>query len=217
MSLLREFRSRLEAGKSPVVEPCLPSPATMPPAGSGWIHEIKHDGYRMMVRRDGAGVRLITRNGYDWTSRYPMIAAAANAIRARSFLIDGEAVVCDETGLAIFQKLRHRQHDASAFLYAFDLIELNGKDLRREPIERRKAALGKLLQASDGGIRLVEHLAGDGAVIYEHAVMLGCEGIVSKRLGSRYRSGRTRDWLKVKNPAAPAVNREAAEDWNARR
>ena len=103
---------------------------------------------------------------------------------------------------------------AKAFLYAFDLVELNGADLRREPIEVRKAMLASILRKSRHGLRLNEHLAHDcGLTVFEHACQLGCEGIVSKRLGSRYRSGRSPDWRKFKNPQAPAVRREAEEDW----
>jgi bifunctional non-homologous end joining protein LigD len=145
---------------SAFIEPCLPSPADRPPSGPDWIHEIKLDGFRMMVRRDPAGVRLLTRNGYDWTGRFPRIAAAAEALRTRSFLIDGEAVLAPQ------------------------------------------------------GIQLNEHcddLPVD--VVFRHACKLGFEGIVSKRVGSPYRSGRSRDWLKMKNPNAPAVKREAEEDW----
>ena len=83
---------------SAFIEPCLPSPADRPPSGPGWIHEIKHDGFRMMVRRDAAGVRLLTRNGHDWSTRYPQIFGAARALRVRSFLVDGEAVACDGDG-----------------------------------------------------------------------------------------------------------------------
>ena len=123
-------------------------------------------------------------------------------------------MACDETGLAEFQKLRRRTDDRNVFLYAFDLLELNGADLRRQPIERRKAALAKLLRLSLAGIRYCEHLdIDDGELVYAHACALGCEGIVSKRKGSTYRAGRSRDWIKVKNPAAPAVRREAEEDW----
>ena len=101
-----------------------------------------------------------------------------------------------------------------AFLYAFDLLELDGTDLRREPIEVRKATLASVLRKSRPGLRLNEHLEHpEGVVVFQHACQLGCEGIVSKRLGSRYRSGRSPDWLKFKNPAAPAVRREAEEDW----
>jgi bifunctional non-homologous end joining protein LigD len=194
------------------IEPCLPSPAERPPSGRNWIHEIKHDGYRLMARRDAAGVRLLTRNGHDWATRFPLIVEAVDALRLRSCLIDGEAVCCDEDGLPVFQKLRQRQDERHVFLYAFDLIELDGNDLRREPIERRKAALAKLLRGAKLGLQLNEHIAEPGDVVFLHACRLGLEGIVSKRLGSRYTSGRTRDWLKFKNPNAPAVKREAEED-----
>jgi bifunctional non-homologous end joining protein LigD len=195
------------------IPPVLPSSAERPPIGGEWIHEIKHDGYRMMVRRDVSGVRLLTRNGKDWTGRFPTIVQAAAGLKARSCLIDGEAVCCDENGLAVFALLRYRKRPTKIFLYAFDLLELDGQDLRREPLETRKATLASLLRSCGPGLRLVEHLAHDGDVVYRHACKLGCEGIVSKRLGSPYVSGRTRHWLKFKNPAAPAVKREAEEDW----
>jgi ATP-dependent DNA ligase len=105
------------------------------------VHEIKLDGFRMMVRRDAPGVRLLTRNGIDWTARYPLIATAAGALRARSFLLDGEAVACDGDGMPVFERLRYRRQDGRVFLYAFDLIEIEGMDLRSSPLELRKAAL----------------------------------------------------------------------------
>src|SRR5262249_8692028 len=122
-------------------EPCLPSPADKPPAGADWLHEIKLDGFRMLVRRDAEGVWLFTRNGHDWTGRFPLIVRAALSLKAASCLIDGEAVACDDNGLAVFDRLRYRRDDRGVFLYAFDLIELDGDDLRREPIERRKVLL----------------------------------------------------------------------------
>jgi len=196
------------------IEPCLPSPAERPPSGPGWVHEIKHDGFRLMVRRDGAGIRLITRNGHDWSDRFPLIAEAAGALKARSFLVDGEAVACDSDGLPSFDRLRYRRGDGTVFLFAFDLLELNGQDLRREPLEVRKATLASVLAEAGSGLRLNEHLQhDDGELVFRHACKLGLEGIVSKRLGSRYRSGRSPDWLKMKNPDAPAVKREAEEDW----
>ena len=211
---LREFRRGLIELKASRIEPCLPSTAAKPPSGPGWLHEIKHDGYRMMVKRDVDRIQVLTRNGHDWTARFPLMVAAAEAIRAKSFLIDGEGVVCDESGIPMFDRMRYRRNDANVFLYAFDLLSLNGHDLRREPIEERKAALAKLIRRKHVGIRFVEHLEfDDGEMIFEHACQLGCEGIVSKRLGSRYVSGRTRDWIKVKNPNAPAVKRESEEDW----
>jgi ATP-dependent DNA ligase len=199
------------------IEPCLPSPADRPPSGPDWIHEIKHDGYRLMARRDpiSIGVRLLTRNGHDWAVRYPRIVEAVSALKVRSCLIDGEAVACDENGVTVFERLRREKHIGQrAFLYAFDLLELDGRDLRREPIEVRKATLASLLRGCAPGVRFNEHLEHqDGEVVFRHACKLGLEGIVSKRLGSIYRSGRSKDWIKMKNPEAPAVKREAEEDW----
>jgi bifunctional non-homologous end joining protein LigD len=199
------------------IEPCLPRPAKQPPSGRGWLHEIKHDGFRIMARRADGRVRLLTRKGNNFASRFPQIVAAVTLLPVQSCLIDGEAVVCDENGLAVFDLIRGYRHDTAAVLCAFDLIELDGKDLRRAPIEERKGTLAKLLSHPHEGIALNQHYAAEGAIIFKHACALGCEGIVSKRRGSPYRSGRVDQWLKVKNPAAPAVRREAEEDWDGRR
>ena len=137
-----------------------------------------------------------------------------NYLKVRSVLIDGEVVCCDERGLAMFHILRQRRNEATAFLYAFDLLELDGTDMRREPIEVCKATLASILRKARHGVRFNEHLEHpDGELVFAHACKMGAEGIVSKRLGSRYRSGRSLDWLKFKNPEAPAVRREAEEDW----
>jgi bifunctional non-homologous end joining protein LigD len=194
-------------------EPCLPSPAAKPPAGDGWLHEIKHDGFRLLVCRDAGGVRLFTRNGHNWTGRFPLIARAALSLKAASCLIDGEAVCCDDNGVSNFNRIRYRRHDGDVFLYAFDLIEFDGDDLRREPIERRKVLLIRLLTKASVGLQVNDHIVEPGDVVFRHACQLGFEGIVSKRLGSPYVSGRSRHWIKSKNPAAPAVKREAEEDW----
>jgi ATP-dependent DNA ligase len=172
-------------GVSRFIEPCLPSRTDRPPAGPDWIHEIKHDGFRIMARRDGAGVRLITRHGSDFTARFPLAAAAVAALPAHSFLIDGEAIVTNAKGLAVFDLIRHKRHGGDAVLIAFDLIELEGEDLRRLPIESRKRKLAKLVRGPHPGIVLNEFFEGDGDILFEHACKLGCEGIVSKRLGSR--------------------------------
>ena len=200
-------------GTARFIEPCLPSPAKEPPAGPQWIHEIKHDGFRIMARRGAGGVRLISRHGDDFTSRFPLAAAAVSALPANSFLLDGEAIVTDAKGLAVFDLIRRQRHSSEAMLIGFDLIELDGEDLRGSTIEHRKRKLAKLVRGPHPGIVLNEFFEGDGDILFEHACKLGCEGIVSKRLGSRYRSGRSPHWLKVKNPAAPAVKREAEEDW----
>jgi bifunctional non-homologous end joining protein LigD len=134
------------------------------------------------------------------------------ALPAWSFLIDGEVIVTNSAGLAIFDLIRRKRYGNAAVLIAFDLIELNGADLRRSPIEYCKRKLAKLVRGPHPGIVLNEHYEGDGEIVFKHACKLGCEGIVSKRLGSPY-SGRSPHWVKVKNPKAPAVKREAEEDW----
>ena len=200
------LRERTRPGLG-IIEPCLPSPAKAPPSGPGWLHEIKHDGFRILARRDRAGVRLITRAGNDFSSRFPFIAMAVRSLPVRSCLIDGEAIVCDENGLAVFELIRRHGALASAVHCAFDLLELDGKDLRRQPIEIRKSLLAKLLKGSHSSIVLNEHFEEDGALVFRAGCQVGCGGIVSKRLGSSYRSGRSPQWVKVKNPNAPAVKR----------
>jgi bifunctional non-homologous end joining protein LigD len=188
--MLSSSGSRL---KSSFVPPCLPSRSAAPPSGPDWIHEIKHDGFRIMARRDARAVRLFSRNGYNFGDRFPLIAQAMEALPVRSCLIDGEAIVVDSGGLSVFDLLRYRQHDGAAVLSAFDLIEFDGTDLRKAPIELRKDLLAKIMRPvrrSHPGIAMNQHYEGDGAIIYEHACRFGCEGIVSKRLGSPYRSGR---------------------------
>jgi bifunctional non-homologous end joining protein LigD len=180
------------------------------------VHEIKHDGYRLMARRDPIGIRLLTRNGHDWAPRYPLIVEAVNRLRVRSCLIDGEAVACDDNGIAVFERLRRKREGRHVFLCAFDLLELDGKDLRHEPLEVRKATLASLLRVRLPGVQFNQHLEHPGDFVFRHACAIGLEGIVSKRLGSRYRSGRSPDWLKFENPDAPAVKREAEEDWGGR-
>ncbi len=216
-SVMRELKRRVRAELSrPKFEPCLPRTAYQPPAGPGWIHEIKHDGFRILAHRQGRSTRLITRNGRDLADRFPLAAAAIEALPIRSCVIDGEAIVCDDNGLAVFDLIRGHGSNGRAVLCAFDLLEVNGEDVRREPIEDRKRRLAGLLRLQHDGIALNETFSGEGAVIYKHACALGCEGIVSKRLDTPYRAGRSPHWLKVKNPEAPAVRRLEEEDWSIR-
>jgi bifunctional non-homologous end joining protein LigD len=209
MSASRELQRQVRR-----IEPCLPRPAKKPPAGPGWIHEIKHDGFRIIAEREHGRVRLYTRKGFDFADRFPLAAAAVAKLPARSCVIDGEAIVTDQNGLAVFNLIRGHRSSAAAVLCAFDLLELDGEDLRREPIETHKSTLRSLLRGKHAGIVFNAHFIADGAIVYRQACALGCEGIVSKRLGSPYRSGRADCWVKVKNPASPAVTREAEEEWN---
>src|SRR5215467_10613695 len=151
------------------VIPAQPVVALKPPTGADWVHQIKHDG------SDGPAVRLYTRNAYDWTERLPAIAAAAARIKAESFTIDGEAVVLGPDGLSRFDELRRREAAHSASLYAFDLIEHDGRDLRDLPFLDRKAALARLLRDTEASMLLNEHVAGDGPTMFEHACRLGAE------------------------------------------
>jgi bifunctional non-homologous end joining protein LigD len=195
------------------IAPCLPTKTDKLPSGDLWLHEIKHDGFRIIARKDGDRVRLYSRPGNDFTRRFPLIVDALSRLRSRSCIIDGEAVACDDNGVASFDRIRNHRANGSVFLYAFDLIELNGDDLRRDPLQVRKATLRSMLANAGLGLRFNEHLEGDGPTVFAHACKMGLEGIVSKRKDSAYRSGRSPDWLKMKNVDAPAVKREAEEDW----
>jgi bifunctional non-homologous end joining protein LigD len=169
---------------------CLPMKTTKLPSGGQWLHEIKHDGFRVIARKDGARVRLYSRPGNDLTRRFPLIVETLARLRSRSCIIDGEAVACDDNGVASFDLVRHHRANDSVFLYAFDLIELNGDDLRRDPLQVRKATLASILAKARPGIRFNEHIEGDGPTVFAHACKMGLEGIVSKRLGSHYRCSR---------------------------
>jgi bifunctional non-homologous end joining protein LigD len=187
----------------------LPTKADTLPSSEMWLHEIKHDGFRIVARKSDGQVRLYSRPGNDFTRRFPLIVEALERLRSRSCIIDGEAVACNDNGVASFERIRYRQHDGNVFLYAFDLIELNGDDLRRDPLQVRKATLASIVAKARPGIRFNEHIEGDGPTVFAHACKMGLEGIVSKRKDSAYRSGRSPDWLKMKNPACAAVRREA--------
>jgi ATP-dependent DNA ligase len=195
------------------IRPCIPTRARKPPSSPDWVHEIKHDGYRLIVRREGDAVRLFTRRGYDWTPRYPAIATAAGELRARSFTIDGEACVCGPDGVAVFDALHRHGTVSEAMLYAFDLLEHDGEDLRSLPLGDRKKRLVRLVGKRRLGIVLSEHTAENGATIFLHACKMGLEGIVSKRLSAPYRSGLSKDWIKVKNPDSPAMIRAREAEW----
>jgi bifunctional non-homologous end joining protein LigD len=151
--------------RSPAILPRLPRTAQRPPKGAGWIHEVKHDGFRIIARRDAKGVRLFTRNGYDFTARFPKIVDAVASLSVRSCVVDGEAIVVDERGLSVFDALRFRFCDHAAVLCAFDLIELDGEDLRWVPLEDRKQTLGDLIRGIDDGIAFNQHFDGDGEII----------------------------------------------------
>ena len=192
------------------VEPCLPTVAARAPSGPDWVHELKHDGYRLMVRKADARVRIYTRRGADWTKRFPRIVSAVHKLKAASLLIDGEGVVYNKHGMPSFDLLHSREYDREVSLVAFDLLELDGTPVRREPLLKRKSKLEKLLARGKHDIEFNDHIRGDGQTIFKHICALGHEGIVAKRIDLPYESGRSRRWLKIKNPNSAAAKR--AED-----
>jgi ATP-dependent DNA ligase len=130
---------RLRTLPAGFIVPCLPTSAKRLPFGDGWLHEIKHDGFRCIARKDGKRVRLYSRPGNDLTRRFVRIVEAVARLKARTSIIDGEAVACGADGIALFDLIRYRQHDDRVFLRAFDIIELNGDDVRREALVRLKS------------------------------------------------------------------------------
>src|SRR5262245_11681134 len=149
------------------IEPCLPKLADTVPLGKSWVYEIKHDGFRFICRRNGDRVQVFSRNGRDWTDRVPLIAEALAKLRVKSVTIDGEGVVCRADGVSDFDRLRAavgRLGSRDAFLFAFDLLEIDGQDLRPEPWQVRRATLRSLIRSAGSGLRLSEHLDGDGGL-----------------------------------------------------
>ena len=188
-------------------KPCLPIRVMKAPTGERWIHEIKHDGFRIIARRAAGEVRLFTKQGGDYSLRYPLVVEAIKHLGVSSVVLDGEAVCVGSNGLPDFDALWNRSNDASVLFFAFDLLEINGEDYRAEPLLDRKQRLAKLLSKDRTGIRYVEHLNGDGPVIFEHACKLGLEGIVSKRIDLPYEAGPSKSWQKTKNKEHPAMKR----------
>jgi bifunctional non-homologous end joining protein LigD len=187
---------------------CLPTTSTSVPDGPDWLHEVKYDGYRLRLERDGDRVRLITRGGYNWTDRYPWIASAALKNRHKQFVIDGEAVLLGVDGVADFNALHSRKHDDEVQLYAFDILALDGDDLRKLPLSMRKTNLARLLARRPDGIFVAPFETGEiGPDLFRAACRLGLEGLVSKRRDRPYQGGRSKHWVKVKNRTHPAMSR----------
>ena len=189
-------------------EPCIPTKATKVPDRPEWIHEIKHDGYRLIVQREGKRVRLWTRNGHDWRDRFPLISEVALRNRNLSFVVDGEAVLLGVDGRSDFNGLHSRRHDDEVQFYAFDCPVSDGEDLRQLPLSMRKTNLARLLARRVDGIFLSDFEQGEiGPDLVWHACLMGLEGLVAKHRESPYRAGRSDRWIKVKNRAHPAFSR----------
>jgi bifunctional non-homologous end joining protein LigD len=183
------------------ISPQLATQSTEPTNAAGWLHELKLDGYRIQARKQGSSVQLLTRNGLDWTHRMKAIAEQVKALPAESLLLDGEVVVLAEDGNTSFADLQaaFQEGERKPLTYfVFDLLHLNGHNLRGLPLIERKALLSRVVDSADESIRLSEHLEGSGETIFRNACRLEAEGIVSKRAQAIYVSGRTGDWVKVK-------------------
>jgi bifunctional non-homologous end joining protein LigD len=178
------------------IEPALASSIERVPSGARWIHEIKFDGYRVQLHIANEGVRMFTRNGHDWTSRFKKIANEAFLISAGSAIIDGEVVVPAADGTTDFSVLQNQLKGKSdkLVMVAFDLLYLNGYDLRKMPLVARKALLKKLIAKT--AIQFSESFEIDGPELFKHACGIGVEGVVSKVRDSKYVSGRGNDWVK---------------------
>jgi bifunctional non-homologous end joining protein LigD len=184
------------------MRPQLATLADEVPPGKEWLHEVKLDGYRILCRVDHGRVALLTRREQDWTHRFKSIASAAKKLPVTEAFLDGEIVALDEQGRSNFQRLQNllKGSGASQLVYfAFDLLHLDGRDLRAAPLESRKRILEKLLPAdSKGGLRYSHHWIGEGEALYRECCRRGLEGIISKRRDQPYRPDRGRDWLKIK-------------------
>jgi bifunctional non-homologous end joining protein LigD len=183
------------------IEPQLASPVDQPPEGKHWIHEIKYDGYRCQVLLERGEARVFTRNGYDWSDRYPSIIRAVSHLPCQSAIIDGEAILPNGDGASDFEAFQSAIHDNphSIILYAFDLMHIDGKDVRHQSLSERRSILKELIaEDEESRIQFSEEFDGDGAVLFKACAEHGLEGIVSKHVLARYSSGRSKTWLKCK-------------------
>ncbi|MBN9346063.1 MAG: DNA ligase D [Devosia sp.] len=202
----KSLKGATRAPMPKAMKPQLASQQDDPPAGEGWIHEIKLDGYRTIALLDGGKVKRLTRTGIDWTDRYGVLADAFTALPAKQAIIDGEIVVVDEQGITHFSDLQQALHDGASdrlTFFAFDLMYLDGYDLTKGRLADRKALLQALLApvvTASSALQYSDGIDGDGTVLYDHATEIGLEGIVSKRKDAPYIEARSKTWVKVKAP-----------------
>ena len=183
------------------IAPAIPTLVREAPRGPNWLHEIKHDGYRTVCVIDQGNVSIYTRRGHNWADRMPSIARALSALKVRSAVIDGEAIVIGEDGLSDFFTLHAalaRRNAPRAMLVAFDLLHLDGEDMRVRELEDRRAILADVLRKRAPWLQFSESIEGDGPQVWRHACNMGLEGIVSKRRSSPYISGKSPVWRKTK-------------------
>ena len=182
------------------ITPQIPTLVSEPPAGDGWVHEIKHDGYRTIVILEDDVARAFTRNGHNWSQAYAPICRAAEALACQSAVMDGAMIIQDENGVSDFGLLKSAiAHEPERLVFiAFDLLHFDGRDLRGTPLIERRAKLRALVGDAESWIAFSQEFDGDATTLFAAADRMGLEGIVSKKATSRYRSGRSTSWLKTK-------------------
>jgi bifunctional non-homologous end joining protein LigD len=187
---------------------CIPTKATSVPTGPDWLHDVKYDGYRIRLERDGDCVCLITRRGYNWTDRYPWITEAARKVPQKRFVLDGEAVILGVDGIWDFNALHSGKHDDEVQFCAFDILVEGEDDLRKLPLHLRKTNLERVLARRPEGIFVNPFERGEiGPDLFRAACEMGLEGLVSKHRDRPYQGGRSKYWVKVKNRKHPATDR----------
>jgi bifunctional non-homologous end joining protein LigD len=191
------------------IPPCSPVPAKAVPAGDGWVHELKFDGYRVQAHKVGSRVIVFSRSGHDFTERFPSIAQLLHELPAKAAVLDGEVVASDADGRPNFARLHVRwTRPGTIHLWAFDLLALNGRDWRPQPLVKRQARLHALLERFGCSAVSASETFGDGIALLRAAEEHRLEGVVSKRRDAPYRSGDCRDWRKIKTTAWREANRE---------
>jgi bifunctional non-homologous end joining protein LigD len=194
------------------IPPCSPIRTAVVPAGDGWMHEVKFDGYRVQAHKLGSRVVLFSRNGHDFTERFPSIAQLLRELPARSAILDGEVVATDADGRPNFARLHLlrwvKQSGLAVHLWAFDLLAFNGRDLRPQPLAKRQECLQTLMERFGCPAVSLSEPFEDGVALLRVTEQRGLEGVVSKRRDAPYRSGECRDWRKVKTDAWREANRD---------
>ena len=199
--IVRRDPRQAELFRTDFIPPCKPTLRLKAPSDRRWQFEIKHDGYRAQCHVTAGQVRIFTKNGFDWASRMPAIVSSLEQLPVSSAVIDGEAVMEGPDGITDFFALHAALAAKSApraFLYAFDLLHLNGDDLRDLPLDERRLLLEDMLGHTPPALRFSEHVLDDGPAVYRAACELGLEGIVAKVREAPYRSGPSTTWLKLK-------------------
>jgi bifunctional non-homologous end joining protein LigD len=187
---------------------CAPQESTKVPSAAEWFHEVKHDGFRLMVTRDGNDVRLLTKGGHNWIKRYPWIAETALRIRTKQFVLDGEAVLLGVDGTSDFDGLQSRKYDHEVRFYAFDVLAADGEDYRKLPLSMRKVNLERILaRRANGSSSHRSSRVRSARILFRHACLMGLEDLVSKHSQRWFGAGPCDQWIKTKNPKHPAYRR----------